>query len=353
MAQIRLVVAPADGSFDLIPISVPSNITTQQLTEIICKMTNLSPSQIQLQHSGSNLPQGPLPSSIQQDDIIVIQNRTLQPNQRASSSVPEIGLSPQEKLQQQMIEERIRLQNVAKNMEMALEHNPEAFGQVVMLHIDTVINGFLVKAFIDTGAQTTIMSRIAAEKTGVLRLLDRRFAGVAQGVGSAPIYGRIHMAEIQIGQSIFTTSISVLDNVGDTHFILGLDLLRKYAASVDLAANVLRIGTEQAPFLPESEIYDEIVPVSVIDPSNPANLAIRESTIDSKYIQNDISMQEDDGSYPEEDVVRLESLGFERHAVLKALADSDGNIESAASRLIFGRSSIPSVANSGSRPVSF
>jgi DNA damage-inducible protein 1 len=319
----------------------------------VLPQTNLSAAQIQLQHSGSNLPHGTLPASIQQDDIIVIQNRSSPPNHSISAPVPEIGLSAQEKLQQQMIEERIRLQNVAQNMELALEHNPEAFGQVVMLHIDVVINGNLVKAFVDTGAQTTIMSRIAAEKTGVLRLLDRRFAGVAQGVGSAPIYGRIHMAEIQIGQSIFTTSISVLDNVGDTHFILGLDLLRKYAASVDLAANVLRIGTEQAPFLPEAEIYDEIVPVSVIDPSYPANLAIRQSTEESKTIINDVSMQDDDGSYPEEDIVRLESLGFERQAVLKALVDSDGNIESAASRLIFGRGSIPSVAKVGSKPVSF
>jgi hypothetical protein len=43
MAQIRLVVAPADGSFDLIPISVPRNITSQQLTEIISKMVRIFP----------------------------------------------------------------------------------------------------------------------------------------------------------------------------------------------------------------------------------------------------------------------------------------------------------------------
>lgn len=247
------------------------------------------------------------------------------------------------------------MQNVAANMEQALEHNPESFGQVVMLHIDVVINGFLVKAFVDTGAQTTIISRKAAEKTGLLRLLDRRFAGVAQGVGRAAIYGRIHVAEILIGNSSFTSSLSVLEDVAGTPLILGLDLLRKYAARVDLAANVLQIGREQAPFLSEADIYDEIVPVALLDPTSASNRATRESSLESVSAPlEDVSMKEQDGSYPEEDIVRLESFGFERGLVLKALRDSDGNIESAASRLIFGRGSAPSSSVSfGARPLSF
>ena len=57
---------------------------------------------------------------------------------------------------QKKIEEMMRLQNVQTNMEHAMEHNPEAFGSVVMLYIDCEVNDKPVKAFVDSGAQATI-----------------------------------------------------------------------------------------------------------------------------------------------------------------------------------------------------
>ncbi len=65
------------------------------------------------------------------------------------------------------------------------------------------INGVPVKAFVDSGAQMTIMTHEFAEKCYLTRLLDRRFAGLAVGVGSSKILGRIHQVPLKVSSTVF------------------------------------------------------------------------------------------------------------------------------------------------------
>nr|KJB81546.1 hypothetical protein B456_013G149500 [Gossypium raimondii] len=156
---------------------------------------------------------------------------------------------------QKKIEAAIRQKGIDENWAAALEYNPEGFARVVMLYVDMEVNGVPLKAFVDSGAQSTIISKSCAERCGLLRLMDQRYKGIAHGVGQSEILGRIHVAPIKIGEIFYPCSFLVLDSP-NMEFLFGLDMLRKHQCIIDLKDNVLRVGGGEVsvPFLQEKDI---------------------------------------------------------------------------------------------------
>ncbi|KAJ1604962.1 ubiquitin domain-containing protein [Cryptosporidium canis] len=232
-------------------------------------------------------------------------------NPSSSSSYNLYNLDPLSPEYQKIIEEQVRKQNVEENLMLAQDHLPESFAQVHMLYINAEVNGHSIKAFVDSGAQTTIMSKKCAERCNLLRLIDYRFNGIAQGVGTSKIVGKIHVAQMKIGSSFFPFSITVLEE-DRVDFLFGLDLLKRYQCCIDLHQNALIIGNEKVRFLSESEINSEIY-------QTEKNIA-------------------DEQCIDEEKKLQLISLGFSEKQVINALKATNGNAELAASLLLSNES---------------
>lgn len=242
---------------------------------------------------------------------------------------------------QKKIEAAIRQKGIDDNWEAALEHNPEAFARVVMLYVDMEVNGVPLKAFVDSGAQSTIISKDCAERLGLLRLLDQRYKGMAHGVGQTEILGRIHVAPIKIGNIFYPCSFLVLDSP-NMEFLFGLDMLRKHQCIIDLKENVLRVGGGEVsvPFLQEKDIPSRFLDEAkyskeASSSGSPLRVASGSNNPSQGGVSSGASGDKSKDSEFESKVAKLVELGFERQAVIQALQLFNGNEEQAAG-FLFG-----------------
>ena len=124
---------------------------------------------------------------------------------------------------------------IQKNYEKAYETIPESFFPISMLYFNCSINGFTVKAFIDTGAQSSIMNLKLAKKIGCEKLIDKKYKGKALGVGTQSIYGKIHLLDIDIIEKDISLPCAflILKNM-DVDMIFGLDMLLSHGIVLNL-----------------------------------------------------------------------------------------------------------------------
>lgn len=283
--------------------------------------------------------------------------------------------NPDDPESQSRILEMIRQEQIDENMQLAYEIAPESFTSVNMLYINIKVNGVLVQAFVDSGAQSTIISPKLADKCGISRLIDRRFVGEARGVGSQKIEGKIHSVPIAIGDS--DTHIPCSFIVIDTHvdLLFGLDMLRRHKCVLDLERDVLVVGGNiETKFLHELEIQANPFLPGVAGSSASTGgaggagaggafggpgIALRSNSAENNNVTSSIvpanstpdptkqkapnaaanaaAKRQDTGNlsskFNESDIKQLVGLGFSKQEAVFALEQSQGNVEVAASLL--------------------
>ena len=230
---------------------------------------------------------------------------------------------------QRRIEEEIRSAAVNEAYELAVENTPEVFGRVSMLYVAMQVNGHAVKAFIDSGAESSFMSRKCADACGLLRLMDTRFAGIAKGVGSQKTLGRVHSTNIKVGNCYLQCALTILEEL-PFDFLFGLDMLRRHQCCIDLKRNALVIGSgsdEAVTFLPESEVPKS---ESHEEPPSPSQ---RTSQPPAAAAAQQPSAQQQSSAPATDAVSQLVALGFTQQQATEALAVCNGNVEQAASYL--------------------
>merc|ERR1719282_912205 len=379
--------APAPGSggggfnFDFSQIQIPSNlrggssggagpsqprpqpqVRNEDDPAWIREMLSANPDQLaQLKQNNPKLAEAYASGSLE-EVAKVLKDQQNARRERDALRIRMMNADPFDLEAQRMIAQEIEQKNIDQNMELAMEASPESFGSVIMLYINCVVNGHKIKAFVDSGAQATIMSQKAAERCNIMRLVDRRWAGVAKGVGTQKILGRVHMAQIQIEKDYLTSSFSILEDQ-PMDMLLGLDMLKKHQCTIDLKRNVLVIGTTgtETPFLSEADLppcarlssqvnEEDVVRSSAKDAAAEEDRQLAEAIARSASESSmDTSESQSSGKAAtpapapaagdvnEADVANMMAMGFSREACVQELRNNNGDVNLAVAA-IFAKS---------------
>lgn len=309
-----------------------SSVVDKELNEILQLYQNDPYFPLRLQHSNPQLYEA-IKNNNRAEARRIIEERhriRMENEQKRMKLIDQLNSDPYNAEIQKKIEELIYEEQIREQLENVIEYYPESFGVVYMLYIDTEINGTPVKVFVDSGAQSTIMSLKCAEKCNITRFIDKAFKGIAKGVGTSAIVGRIHQVSMKIGKSFFPTSLTVIES-SDIDVLLGLDMLKRHQCVIDLKNNVLHIGDEVVEFLHEKDIPKHGIEYLNVDNSKSNT---NELNIENSGSINNNNNANSQNKYSEEVIKELMNLGNDRESVIRALDAAEGNAELAASLLL-------------------
>eukprot|EP01026_Neomeris_dumetosa_P076471 TRINITY_DN8224_c0_g1_i1.p1 TRINITY_DN8224_c0_g1~~TRINITY_DN8224_c0_g1_i1.p1 ORF type:complete len:475 (-),score=64.28 TRINITY_DN8224_c0_g1_i1:242-1549(-) len=243
---------------------------------------------------------------------------------------------------QKRIEEHIQQEAVNESYNLAMEHHPELFFKTDMLYVRMHVNNVEIKAFVDTGAQMSIMTLQCAEKVNLMRMVDKRYKGMAMGVGTAEIVGRVHQAPIKIGDQFIPCAITILSQKSGPDFIFGLDMLKQHLCSVDLHKNVLRFGSinVELPFLTGDDLPQTMEDMQRVPSGSISNVPSSRNPQPSAQLPSQSASQANPVNQNqdlEQKIQQLMSLGFDRNECLQALQMMGGDVDQAAAALFASR----------------
>jgi len=281
-------------------------------------------------------------------------NRQKQTEQRYAEFVERIKKDPNNKELQQELTTFITNQNQIECNAKFVRINSESLVRAPMLYIDCHVNNVQLKAFVDSGAQQTMMSKACATRCGLQNIIDCRYFGIAKGLGVVEIIGKVHGAQIKIGTSFFPCAFNILENQG-VEFLLGLDMLKRHQCSIDLKKNELKIGDhEVVPFFttPESTL-DELIslqeqlqpseysrqptptkPMPIVPTTTP--IATTTATTTTTTTTTTATATPTKPLANSAELRQLLDMGFSIESSKNALHMSDGDVEQATNILLSG-----------------